>query len=188
MIRAGSRLPQRGGAIGKCMSVLATVVLGCLPIFLSFTAIAHADSPPDSQQVQFAARTSDLMLATLFAALLQEFAETTPANVEEGKKSISLIFNDANQDMRLVGTLQPLRANDTPQDSFETTALARALTGGSYTDVQKVQGKWYYRRSVALSNFDPACAMCHSNFGPVNPNQWVGALMLRVPVTDRQKD
>jgi hypothetical protein len=32
------------------------------------------------------------MLATLFAALLQEFAETTPTNVEEGKKSISLIF------------------------------------------------------------------------------------------------
>jgi hypothetical protein len=168
--------------------VLAAVVLGCLPILLSFTGIARADSPPDPQQVQFAERTSDLMLATLFAALLQEFAETTPANVEEGKKSISLIFNDDNEDMRLVGMLQPLRANDMPQDSFESAALARAMIGQNATDVQKVRGKWYYRRSVALSNFHLACAMCHTNFGPVNNSQWVGALMLRVPLTDRLKD
>ena len=134
--------------------------------------------------MQRAVETSDLMLATLFAALLQEFAETTPANVEEGKKSISLIFNDANEDMRLVGVLQPLRGNDVPQDSFETAALARATTGANYTDVQKVDGKWYFRRSVALSNFHAACAMCHTNFGPVNSSQWVGALMLRVPLAD----
>ena len=56
------------------------------------------------------------------------------------------------------------------------------MKGEGYTDVQKVQGKWYYRRSVALSNFHAACAMCHPNFGPVNTDQWVGALMLRVPV------
>jgi hypothetical protein len=128
------------------------------------------------------------MLATLFGALLQEFAETTPANVEEGKRSISLIFNDRNEDMRLVGVNQPLRANDAPQDSFEATALARALQGETYTDTQKVQGKWYYRRSVPLSNFHAACSMCHQNFGPVNNQQFVGALMLRVPVTDRAED
>ena len=56
--------------------------------------------------------------------------------------------------------------------------------GQAYTDVQKVQGKWYYRRSVPLSNFHSACAMCHTNFGPVNPAQWVGALMIRVPMAD----
>jgi hypothetical protein len=153
---------------------------------LSSTTAARADSPPDAQQVQFAQRTSDLMLATLVAALLQEFAETTPANVEEGKKSISLIFNDRNEDMRLVGVFQPLRANDVPQDSFEAAALARALQGAQHTDVQKVQGKWYYRRSVPLSNFHTACAMCHPNFGPVNAAQWVGALMLRVPVAEKK--
>ena len=118
---------------------------------------------------------------------MQEFAETNPGNVEEGKKSISLIFDDRNDSMRLVGTLQPLRANDVPSDSFERTALDRALRGENYTDVQKDQGKWYYRRSVALSNFHPACAMCHANFGPVNTTQWVGALMLRVPVSDSKK-
>ena len=188
MIRVKRLLRRREGAIVKCAFVVAAVILGCFVTLPPVTTSARADSPPDSQQVQRAAKTSDLMLATLFAALLQEFAETTPANVEEGKKSISLIFNDANEDMRLVGVLQPLRANDAPQDSFETTALTRAMTGSNYNDVQKVEGKWYYRRSVALSNFHVACAMCHTNFGPVNANQWVGALMLRVPVTDLTKD
>ena len=165
---------------------LAAVILGCLAMFASFTAMIRADTPPDPQQVQFAQRTSDLMLATLFAALLQEFAETTPANVEEGKQSISLIFHDRNKDMRLVGELEPLRSNDVPEDSFESAALDRAMQGESYTAVEKVQGKWLYRRSVALSNFHPACAMCHANFGPVDNTQWVGALMLRVPVADEK--
>jgi hypothetical protein len=186
MIRARKLLFRRQGAIVTGAFVIA-IALGCFVTLSPFT-IAHAESPPDPQQVQFSTQTSDLMLATLFAALLQEFAETTPANVEQGKKSISLIFNDANQDMRLVGVLQPLRANDVPQDSFEKTALDRAMTGENYTDVQKVDGKWFYRRSVALSNFHVACAMCHANFGPVNSTQWVGALMLRVPVDDSSKN
>jgi hypothetical protein len=151
---------------------------------LSFSTVARGDTPPTAEQIQFAQRTSDIMLATIFAALLQEFAETTPANVEEGKNSISLIFNDRNQDMRLVGLLQPLRSNDVPQDTFEITALAQAMQGLNYTSVEKSEGKWFYRRSVAISNFHPACSMCHTNFGPVNANQWVGALMLRVPTAE----
>ena len=165
---------------------LAAVILGCLAMFASFTAMIRADTPPDPQQVQFAQRTSDLMVATLFAALLQEFAETTPANVEEGKQSISLIFHDRNEDMRLVGELEPLRSNDVPEDSFEATALDLAMQGENYTAVEKVHGKWLYRRSVALSNFHPACAMCHADFGPVDNTQWVGALMLRVPIADEK--
>lgn len=166
----------------------AAGILGCFVTLACFTMIVRADVPPNPQQVQFAQTTSDLMLATLFAALLQEFAETTPGNVEEGKKSISLIFNDRNQDMRLVGVLEPLRANDVPQDSFEVAALDRAMQGQTFSAVQKVDGKWFYRRSVPLSNFHPACAMCHENFGPVDASQWVGALMLRVPVEDEKKN
>lgn len=188
MIQAKRVLPRREGAFMKCAMVALAVLIGFTAMQLSFTTAARADSPPTPQQIQFAAQTSDLMLATLFAALLQEFAETTPANVEQGKKSISLIFNDDNEDMRLVGVLHPLRPNDVPQDPFETAALARAMTGQNFTDVQKVRGKWYYRRSTALSNFHVACSMCHTNFGPVNANQWVGALMLRVPVADSNKD
>ena len=158
-------------------------ILCCCATLLCVTGI-RADSAPTTQQVQFAQGTSDLMLRTLFAALLQEFAETTPENVEEGKKSISLIFHDRNESMRLVGELEPLRSNDVPQDSFEATALDHAMQGENFDTVEKANGKWAYRRSVALSNFHPACSMCHTNFGPVNPTQWVGALMLRVPVED----
>ena len=124
------------------------------------------------------------MLQTLFAALLQEFAETTPDNVAEWKHSISLIFDDRNDSMRLVGEREPLRENDVPQDPFEVTALERAMQGQGYIAVEKANGKWAYRRSVPLSNFPTACSMCHANFGPVNATQWVGALMLRVPVVD----
>jgi len=84
----------------KC--AFGVVILGCFVTVVYFTALARAEAPPTPEQVHFAQRTSDLMLATLFAALLQEFAETTPANVEEGKQSISLIFNDRNEDMRPV--------------------------------------------------------------------------------------
>jgi hypothetical protein len=184
MMRANIRSQQQGQAQWLRAVVVIAIVIGCFATLVPFNG-ARAESPPDAQEVQFAQTTSDLMLATLFAALLQEFAETTPANVEEGKRSISLVFNDRNDAMRLVGVLQPLRANDVPQDSFEMTALARAMQGENYAEVQKSEGKWYYRRSVALSNFHPACAMCHTNFGPVNAAQWVGALMLRVPVSDR---
>jgi hypothetical protein len=175
-------------AVLNLWSVCGMVAICCIAVLVSFTSVARADNPPNVEQVKFAQRTSNLLLATLFGALLQEFAETTPANVEEGKKSISLVFDDRNEAMRLVGVLQPLRSNDVPQDSFESTALARAMQGQTYDDTQKVQGKWYYRRSVPLSNFHPACAMCHTNFGPVNNQQWVGALMLRVPVTDKEQD
>jgi hypothetical protein len=161
------------------------LVIGGVCVGWAVGAVAYADDRPVSQAVLSAQKTSDLMLATLFAALGQEFTETTAENVEQGKRSISLIFNDKNKDMRLVGVLNALRANDFPQDSFEATALVRAMSGQNYNDVQRVDDKWYYRRSVALSNFHPACVLCHTNFGPMNNTQWVGALMLRVPITDR---
>lgn len=160
------------------------VVLAYCATFAWSVTTVRADAPPTQQQIEFAQKTSDLMLATLFAALLQEFSETTPANIEEGKHSISLIFDDRNDSMRLVGELEPLSENDVPQDPFEVTALERAMQGQGYTAVEKANGKWAYRRSVPLSNFHAACSMCHANFGPVNPSQWVGALLLRVPVVD----
>jgi hypothetical protein len=161
---------------------LSSVTIVGLALALLLGATASAGHRPGDQAIASAQKTSDLMLATLFAALSQEFAETTPDNVPEGKRSISLIFNDKNKDMRLVGVLNPLRSNDIPQDSFEATALAYAMNGQNYNDLQRIEDRWYYRRSVALSNFHPACVMCHPNFGPTNSNKWVGALMLRVPL------
>src|SRR5262245_63303163 len=146
-------------------------------------AVADDSHPPSTQQIEFATRTSDLLLATLFAALTQEFDETTPNNVDKGKLSISLVFNDRNHDMRLVGTLEPLGGkNNLPRDAFERSALALAMTGQPKTEVERVNGQWYYRRSVPLSNFRSECAFCHSNF-PAGPTpDWTGALMLRVPI------
>jgi len=162
---------------------LAVALAYCVTFAWLMTTV-RADSAPTQAQIAFAQRSSNLMLATIVAALLQEFAETTPANVEEGKHSISLIFHDRNESMRLVGEQEPIRDNDVPQDRFEETALALAMQGHPTDAVEKVEGKWAYRRSVPLSNFDPACSMCHANFGPVDATQWVGALMLRVPVVD----
>ena len=134
---------------------------------------------------------SDLMLNELVAALFTEFNETTPLNVEQGKKAISLIFNDHNRDMRLIGSFGPLLGgqNDRPSGEFETTALSRALTGQAHTGVVRVNDTWYYKRSVPLSNtFHTACVMCHANFttqfftSTNNPGQWVGALVLSVPI------
>jgi hypothetical protein len=154
-----------------------------LVIGFCFTATARGfEIPPPIQQIAIAQQTSDLMFNTLFAALTQEFNETTADNVEQGKQSISLIFNDQNKDMRLVGTYGPLRENDRPRDNFEFQANALALAGQAYTSVQKVDNQWYYRRSIPLSNFRAECALCHVNF-PVGPtSDQVGALMLRVPI------
>ncbi len=149
-------------------------------------AVAAADSstPPSADAVAFAQRTSELMTNTVVAALLQEIGETTPDNVNEGNLSIGLIFNDGNRDMRLVGTLNPLSENDLPTGNFEKSALQAAMSGQASTSVERVDGRWYYRRSFPLTNFTPQCAMCHSNFASLPSTAPVGALMLRVPVAN----
>ena len=96
--------------------VLSVALIAVFVATLSARVLADP-APPSSEAVAFAQRTSDLMLATLFAALTQEFDETTPDNVAEGSASIGLIFNDRNDDMRLVGTLSPLSDNDYPGDA-----------------------------------------------------------------------
>jgi hypothetical protein len=153
-------------------------------IFASSVGFAQHGLPPSDESIGFAERTSDLLLATLFAALTQEFDETTPENVEEGKQSISLVFADSHSNFRLVGIFDPLRANDRPQDSFERRALDSALNGGQpLTEVQRDNGSWVYRRSIPLSAFRWECALCPTKFAGLGASDWVGALMLRVPIT-----
>ena len=147
---------------------LATICagFGTVGLGVTVTAIATADDnhPPTQAQIQFATDTADLFQATSLAAIVQEITETTPQNAANGIQSISLVFNDRNRDMRLVGTLQPFGSNDLPADRFERDALALAMTGQGDTSVEKVDDRWFYRRSVPLSNFVPQCAMCHANF------------------------
>lgn len=102
-----------------------------------------------------------------------------------------LIFNDLNRNMRLIGVFGPLLGgeNDRPADRFEARAMRAALEGTAVTEVQKVNDRWFYRRSVPLSNtFHTACVLCHTNFTTEfftrtnNPGEWVGALVLAVPI------
>jgi hypothetical protein len=163
---------------------LAIVLFTVLLLTSVGTSSALSSQPPTNQEITFAKETTDLLQAELFAALLQEFRETTPANVEQGKLAISLVFDDSHTNFRLVGQDQPLASNDFPMDSFETQALASALQGQPSETVEKVSGKFFYRRSIPLSNFDPSCVLCHANFGEVNPSQYVGLLALKVPTTN----
>ena len=149
----------------------------------------HGHGQPSAAQIASAQKVSDLMLNELLAALFQEFNETTPDNVDEGEQAISLIFNDVNRDMRLIGEFPPLLggSNDRPSDRFERMALKRALEGDALDDVQQINDTWYYRRSVPLSNaMHQNCVRCHANFTPAlftaNPEEWVGALVLGVPI------
>lgn len=161
------------------------IILLSLVMGFGFTTIARGfDIPPTTAQITFAQETSDLMRNTVVAALIQEIEETTPANVEQGKHSISLIFDDQNINMRLVGTIGPLRNNDRPRDSFERQANSLALMGQESTSVQRVDDKWYYRRSIPLSNFKSQCALCHTNYPPGPTSDFVGALMLRIPINN----
>jgi hypothetical protein len=171
-----------------CRTITAILVLS---VVASLAAVSYAwtDTPPPAADVQFAQKVSDLFVAEVFAALLQEFSETTPDNVEHGKQAISLVFDDLNRNMRLIGEFGPLLGgdNDLPTRGFERQALDLALTGQNSTALEKVNGTWYYRRSIALSNFHPSCVMCHANFGPTNPAQWVGALALSVPIATKKE-
>ena len=177
----------------RIMKLKRAVALVVLLTSAGLTSLGYSHDSPSSESIAFAQRTSDLMLNELLAALFQEFNETTLNNVEEGKQAISLIFNDSNRDMRLIGVFPPLLGgfNDLPSDLFEQKALALALKGQANTSVERIGSRWYYRRSVALSNtFHQACVLCHTNFTPQffqqtnNSGQWVGALTLRVPIKD----
>jgi hypothetical protein len=172
----------------KMKRVIALVVLITVVVVAGF---GHTDHAPSPGQIASAEKTGQLLQNELFAALIQEFNETTPENVEEGKQAISLIFNNSNRDMRLIGVLPPLQGglNNLPSDSFERRSLIRALRGQETTSVERVGDRWYYRRSAPLSNtFHQNCVLCHTNFTDQffnqthNDEQWVGALVMRVPI------
>jgi hypothetical protein len=171
---------------------LLVIGFGIASITGAYATSNNNNNPPTQSQVGFATKVADRMQTELFAALLNEFEFTAtspdPDKVPVGNHAISLIFNDKNRDMRLIGTVKPLRKNDLPSDDFERTANMKTLAGvltidKPYTSVERVKDQWYYRRAVPLSNFSPACVLCHTNFGKTpNANEWVGALALRVPI------
>jgi mono/diheme cytochrome c family protein len=173
---------KQGTTIVGVVAIAGTCAFGVVAAADRSGRAGRADRAPTAAQIEFARGASDLMTNTVVAALLQEINETTPANVAQGNLSIGLIFNDRNRDMRLVGTLQPMSANDLPADDFERRALAAAMTGAPLTSVERVAGDWYYRRSIPLTNFQAQCAMCHASYAGLPATAPVGALVLRVPI------
>jgi len=174
------------------MQVKKLVILGAAISSLSggvgAVVIARTrNQPPSQANIDYAKGVATLLQSETIAALLQEFNETTAANAAQGKVAIGLVFNDANQAIRLIGDQSPLDPGNVPRDSFENKALFNAVTlnGTPFEAVEQSQdqdNRWFYRRSIPLSNFHPACVLCHTNFGPQNANEWVGALTLRVPI------
>jgi hypothetical protein len=67
----------------------------------------------------------------LLAAQTQEFDETTADNVEEGKQSIALVFNDQPKDMRPLRSravrsfCQSVMIAPGPQEPWHITTLYR---------------------------------------------------------------
>ena len=175
--------------ITRTKRAVALILLLAVAGIVAFGRVNN--DPPTDAEKEVAVQTTNLLQAEVFAALLQEFGETTPENVEQGKQAISLVFNDANRDIRLIGGFQPLLGgnNNIPSDPFERESLALALQGKGNFTVERQGNRWYYRRSIALSNtIHTSCALCHTNFTPEffqqthNPDQWVGALTLRVQI------
>src|SRR5437763_14329505 len=131
----------------RYMKMKCVIGLVFLLAFVGLSAFGRADDSPSNEEITFAQQASDLMHNELVAALFQEFNETTPDNVAEGKQSISLIFNDANRDMRLVGTFEPLQGgdNDRQSDPLEQSALELELTGQPLPTVELIHDRWFYR-------------------------------------------
>lgn len=145
-------------------------------------AIARSSHDPDPADEAFASDVADAMIDRIVALLFREFAVTTPDNAEVGKAAISNVFHNGNPTMRLVGDVDPLQHSNLPQDSFEHDALAQAKLGNNFARTERDHGRWYVRKSLAVSTaFSPSCVFCHENFeGLANP--WVGALMVKVEI------
>ncbi len=178
------------GSLVKCLALPAMVSLcGCVEQAAPESeevqsSAAAVQSPPSPAAQAFASDVADAMIDRLVALLFREFAVTTAANAAVGSAAISNVFHDKNPTMRLVGDVDPLQESNLPQDSFEIDALAAAKLGNNFAATEKVMGKWYVRKSLAVSvEFSSSCVHCHSNFANVS-NPWVGALMVRAQVAD----
>jgi hypothetical protein len=143
------------------------------------TVAKHAPNPDD---VAFANAVADTMITRIVALLFNEFENTTAENAPVGTVAISNIFHNGNPLMRLVGDVGPLQNSNRPRDDFERDALAAAKLGNNFSRTERVQGRWWVRKSIAVATtFSPSCVHCHPNFEDVT-NPWVGALMVRAEV------
>src|SRR5262245_43929589 len=122
----------------RTLKIQRVIALATLLIAAGPTGLGYTNDSPSSESIAFAQRASDRRLDELRAALCHEVSETTPNGAEEGNQGMSLICNDSNRDMRLIGIFPPLQGvlNDIPSDLVEQKALALALRGQATTSVE----------------------------------------------------
>ena len=77
----------------KMKLVITLVVLLTIAVVSGF---GRANNSSSLDEIAFSRTANDLSTNEGLAALLEEFGKTTPGNVEQGKRAISLIFNNAN--------------------------------------------------------------------------------------------
>ena len=155
-------------------------------LFASSVVLAQQQRsrPPSDEAIAFAQRTSDLLLATLFAALTQEFDETTTENVEEGEGcrlgwcSVTRTPTSGSS----ASSARCARTTGRKTSSSGARSGRRWRNGELVEEVQRVDGDWFYRRSIPLSVFRAECVLCHTNFSGLGATDFVGALMLKVPI------
>ena len=187
------RYKERFAMLRKHPVLFGVVITACLAACgLAVIAHAHDDETPSTRQIAFAQDVSDLLVNEVVAALFKEFDETTPQNVEHGKQAISLIFNDVNRDIRLIGAFGPLLggANDRPGDRFEThraqtarspariTPPCRRSTTPGTIAARFRSATRCTRIACSVTRISRPTSSTHTN----NPGQWVGALVLGVPI------
>ena len=102
----------------RYMKIKRVIALVILLTIVGVVGFGRSDNPPSTEEVASAKKTDEFLHNELIAALFTEFNETTAENAEQGKQAISLIFNNANRDIRLIGLFPPLQGglNDLPSD------------------------------------------------------------------------
>ena len=165
------------------MSLTACAMPDQMPDEDTSTTSAASETPPPAAEAH-ANNVADAMVDRIVTLLFREFEVTTPENAAVGSDAISNVFFDANYTMRLVGDVEPLQDNNTPRDDFEEDALAAAKQGLNFARTERVSGRWWVRKSIAVATtFSSSCVHCHPNFEGLE-NPWVGALMVRAKVDD----
>ena len=171
----------------KAMTALVLVIGLGLTTMATSQAFGYHNPRPSEASIASAKKTGIILESRLLAALGQEFSQTTAATAANGSTAISLIFNNKNHDMRLVGTVEPLSRNDYPRNQYEHYVIAQAVGAQKADPTDRVyiaDDQWYYSRALPVSNsMSPSCVLCHTNYGRLPANrQVVGALVTRVPI------
>ncbi len=79
----------------------------------------------------------------------------------------------------------PIDDENTAQDKFEKTALAKMKAGDSwYEKVVKRDGKRFLRVATPIPVVLEKCTMCHENYKDAKPGEAIGFLSYTVPMVE----